>query len=385
MYPDRPQSNADLVPLPQCDGPKLKAFDFQGPQKIEFLEHVGDGIHSYVFKVKIRDHTYALKLFRFTSDESWVSPADKASENNHEALSTFYPYSEPFNCECRAFGRLQEAGHEELATKCFGYVLLDDENEKAMMDKFADLVLNFNYDGIDPGHRDMRSRFLCSDGNLPPIRGIVKEFGDADGDLDNRSAKRLLQDIKHIQQLGIVDLDVGYRQIISGKLSDFSTALTIPHFISNPEWNPHLTPDWIPHLEFELFTLSYKDYRDFDIMVYDWNVDSDKKVTVRALPEGYPPERRQLRNTPGRGRLYTYVDPRHYKKYLPDTNRTGAAARDRKGRIAKRNKRSLAVKPPLWFIDSETAAARRLKQLDQLESTVHWQYQNGNMAPLERF
>ena len=42
MYPDWPRSGKDLVPLPLCDGPKLKAFDFQGPQNIEFLEYIGE-------------------------------------------------------------------------------------------------------------------------------------------------------------------------------------------------------------------------------------------------------------------------------------------------------------------------------------------------------
>ena len=62
MYPERPTSAADLVPLPLCDGPKLEAFDFQGQQKIEFLEYLGYGSHSYVFKVKILGQIYALKL-----------------------------------------------------------------------------------------------------------------------------------------------------------------------------------------------------------------------------------------------------------------------------------------------------------------------------------
>ena len=62
MYPDWPQSATDLVPQPHCDGPKLRPFDFQGPQKIEFLEHLGDGLHAIVFKVKILEQIYALKL-----------------------------------------------------------------------------------------------------------------------------------------------------------------------------------------------------------------------------------------------------------------------------------------------------------------------------------
>lgn len=62
MYPDWPKSAADLVPLPHCDGPKLKPFDFHGPQKIEFLEYLGEGMHAHVLKVKIRGQIYALKL-----------------------------------------------------------------------------------------------------------------------------------------------------------------------------------------------------------------------------------------------------------------------------------------------------------------------------------
>jgi len=62
MYPDWPQSAADLVLLPHCDGPKLETFDFQGPQKIKFLDHLGESLHSFVFKVEILERVYALKL-----------------------------------------------------------------------------------------------------------------------------------------------------------------------------------------------------------------------------------------------------------------------------------------------------------------------------------
>lgn len=62
MYPNMPESDADLVPLPRCDGPKLKPFKFNGPQKIKFLDFVGEGSHSYVFKVEIHGKIYALKL-----------------------------------------------------------------------------------------------------------------------------------------------------------------------------------------------------------------------------------------------------------------------------------------------------------------------------------
>lgn len=69
MYPDWPRSDADLVPLPKCDGPKLKPFNFQGPQKIEFLEYLGEGTHAHVVKVKILGQIYALKL---VGEDPWI-------------------------------------------------------------------------------------------------------------------------------------------------------------------------------------------------------------------------------------------------------------------------------------------------------------------------
>ncbi|KAF4971198.1 hypothetical protein FSARC_1920 [Fusarium sarcochroum] len=385
MYPDRPESAIDLVPLPRCNGPKLEPFDFQGTQKIDFVEHIGEGGHSHVFKVKISSQVYALKLFRFVYDHNWLSPQNEANFNNHEAISASYEYAEPFNCECRAFGRLQEAGHEELATKCFGYILLDDEHEDIMMKQFSHLKLDFNGDGDDPGYFDMRSRFLGKHGRLPPIRGIVKEFGQADQDLQNRGAKRILKDIMHIQQLGIVNMDVAHRQIISGKVSDFSTAVTVPHFITNPELNPHLTPEWVSTMEMETFILSYKDYRDFDMMVDEWNDEHEKKVTVEALPGGFDcSTKHHLRNTPSRERVYSYVDPRSYKQYISGTGHQKRVKDKEKHRagVVKSQRRRLAMKPPLWFSNCDAPTAEKLKRLRCLEYCIIWQYVDGHIAPL---
>lgn len=64
MYPDWPDAvaHADLPPLPECPGPKLKPFDFKGPQNIEFLENVGEGLHAIVLKIRIGGQIYALKV-----------------------------------------------------------------------------------------------------------------------------------------------------------------------------------------------------------------------------------------------------------------------------------------------------------------------------------
>ncbi|KAJ2977150.1 hypothetical protein NQ176_g4539 [Zarea fungicola] len=268
MYPDWPASNADLVPLPLCDGPKLTPFDFQGPQKIEFIDYIGEGMHAHVFKIKIRGQIYALKLFRSVYDSDWMVPQD-VDENDLEAMSAFYNCSEPFSCECRAFGRIRESGHDQVAVRCFGYLLLYEENERAIMNQFSHLRLSFEGNFYYPdytGGRGLRSRFMAKGGRPPPIRGIVKEFGHETTDLRSRDAQRILQDVIQLQQLGIIHIDVADRQLINGKLCDFSTAFTVPHYITTPELNPRLTPAWIFAMEFETFQFSINDYWDFDEM-----------------------------------------------------------------------------------------------------------------------
>ncbi|KAJ8131268.1 hypothetical protein O1611_g2357 [Lasiodiplodia mahajangana] len=285
MYPDWPESDADLVPLPKCDGPKLKPFDFQGPQKIEFLERIGEGLHSHVFKVKILGEIYALKLFRFCYNNNWVGPDDYIEGPDGpedivdvEMMSAFYNYAEPFSAECRAFGRLQETGHEELAVKCHGYVLLNEEHEQAMMTQFSDLDLEFNGDIDYPCREDLRSRFVAKGARPPPIRGIVKDFGldfnvDREDKIRAPLIRKILRDVIKIQQLGIINIDVATRQIIDEKLGDFSTAITVPHFLTSPELNPRLTPEMISAMELETFKYALCDYLDFDAMMWDWNID----------------------------------------------------------------------------------------------------------------
>ncbi len=51
-----------MVPLPWCDGPTLKSFDFQGPQNVELPQHLGKGLRSHVSKVDILGRTYTFEF-----------------------------------------------------------------------------------------------------------------------------------------------------------------------------------------------------------------------------------------------------------------------------------------------------------------------------------
>ncbi|KAG5931505.1 hypothetical protein E4U53_001737 [Claviceps sorghi] len=218
MYPPWPQSAADLVPLPHCDGPKLKPFPFKGPQNIKFLDFLGEGLHGCVFKVMISGQIYALKLFKFSAFDTWMSDVKCSESDLVQAKTIAAQYAEPFNCECRAYGRLQETGYEDLAIKSFGYLLLDEEHERILMDQFSHKHLEF--DESDP--------IFFPENRRPPLRGIVKEFGYSDKQRKFRTkdARMILGNVYQFHQLGIIRLDLSLPQFINGKLADFTAKMS---------------------------------------------------------------------------------------------------------------------------------------------------------------
>ncbi|KAL8387102.1 hypothetical protein RB595_010155 [Gaeumannomyces hyphopodioides] len=336
MHPDWPRSDADLVPLPLCDGPKVKAFDFGGAQNIEFLEQLGHGTHGHVFKVKINDELYALKLFRFLFENDWIIPSDDQMLLDRKIMSVFYNFAEPFNNELRAFGRLQEAGYEHLAVKCYGYLLLDQAHEDKLRRQFPGISFMGSgleevdddpfgpLDPLDPLDvaLDARGHFKGRDGRSPPIRGIVKKLGrmvDESG-MTNKSFTTLRRNVRLLHRLGIMSIDIAasgpcFDQYVDDmQLCDFSVSVTVPHFMTNPEMNPALTAKMKRIMEAETFRLVSSDLFDFDSVVKAWNGTHGAKkghITVRAFPNGNRCSRlQQLRSK--KLVVCTSFDPRRY-------------------------------------------------------------------------
>lgn len=310
--------------------------------------------------------------------EAWFGPTGLGIEE----MAAFYDYSEPFSAECRAFGRLKEAGHEELSIDCFGYVLLDEKHELLMMDRFSHLGLDFegSFEQSWPGSR---SHFLGKSGKPPPIRGIVKQLGQID-ELQNRSARTILDNITRLQQLGIVYVDVAARNLVGGQFADFSTAVTTPHYITNPELSKSLSPELVAAAELNAFKHSLIDFFDFDEMVKEWNEEQEdsKKVSVFAFPTRYGRRGKHgynLRPTPERMRLYSFVDPRKYDwRGRGGTNPSGSGGFN-PGRKANRRWK-LQATPPKWYYNSDygdTAEVMKGYRGDQL----HWTYRDGGFIP----
>ncbi|KEY68579.1 hypothetical protein S7711_05765 [Stachybotrys chartarum IBT 7711] len=402
MYVHYPEPGADLVPLPEFEGPKLEPFTFQGKRKIEFLEGLGSGTHSWVFKVRIDGQIYALKLFCFTDEvylpsyplSHWKKDYSKVEVTPEEAqtMQAFYNAFDPFMCECRAFGRLKEAGLDgQLALKCFGYVLLDEDEERALMEQFHYQVSFLGWTGggsctfeFDPSRvvdreplmvrteyssgpiTTLRERFR-KNGRLPPITGIVKEYGRLDPDLGVVGHRRILQAIQGLHRVGIFSLDVTQRQIISGRLADFSMAFTTPHVLSEPGLDPNLDPRILPFLEEQVFETCYSDYLMFNLMLTDpENIPPTKprKQLVQHRLSAFPASNsgsfswsyggslrsmdRDGDGPDGFSRIWTYADPRKFDWRMitavdgttPTAKTAAAVAREsragRKGRSKKK-------------------------------------------------
>jgi hypothetical protein len=251
-------------------------------------------------------------------------------------------------------------------------LLLDEDNERAIYSRFPGINFNgeMNYSGEDDEERRL---FVGRDGRLPPIRGIVKELGlqPVESELQPALLTKILGDLRLLQQLGILSIDVATRQIISGKLCDFSTAITIPHFITTPELNPNLTPEMVAAMELETFLQTKNDYHAFDDMMFDWNLEYAKEkgpIAVRAYPggDGAPPLRRyELRNAAARERVFTYVDPRRYNW-----------KRRTKGTSVR-----LRAKPPYWvyYCGDLPRVAKSLRR--SCTGLMQWDYKDGLIFP----
>jgi len=186
---------------------------------------------------------------------------------------------------------------------------------------------------------------------------------------------KLLGDIKRLQQLGIIRLDTGARQLVGGKIVDFSQAITVPHFVTTPELNPYLTPKMLAAMEYETFQHSRNDYLFFDEMMCQWNYDYAKEKGAMDIYAIYgrkistSSQRYELRKRAAQERAFTYVDPRRYDWH----KRTNKRLRLRKT-------------PPMWiyYCGDKPALANRVREYTELMPLASWTYRHGVIHPVLR-
>ncbi|KAI0868281.1 kinetochore Sim4 complex subunit FTA2-domain-containing protein [Hypoxylon argillaceum] len=217
--------------LPPCPGPKLHAFKHQnakiqwGPRLDE--NRVGmSGTEGFVFSVKIKSKTYALKVFRFFDPEDdrlfWESYLGDSYPKEKALL-----YTDPFYAECRAFGRIQQAynnreiHHKQvLAVKCHGYMFLSKQDQ-----------LKLEKRGCDFGAEFLDDKLLRASGGDGRVRAIVKDLEPDTGPLDAKNIRTAFARVRALNELGIYNRDIRAQNFVNCRLVDFGLAWTEPHEI----------------------------------------------------------------------------------------------------------------------------------------------------------
>ncbi|KFH43037.1 hypothetical protein ACRE_062450 [Hapsidospora chrysogenum ATCC 11550] len=232
--------------LPRYQGPKLAPFPFKDPVNpaLTISGYLGGGLHSHVFEAELDGKKYALKLFKFF--DPWATPFKAQLKLGLITLEEVASVCDPFNCECRAYGRLKEVGREDLAIECHGYICLSPEQGAELADR--------GYD--DWCRRDRHVR--------KPIMGIVKELLDPRRPhFTPKHYDRMRKDVTDRNALGIVVLDIRAENYIDGRLVDLSKAYVSPH--PALDWDSTIVPrDMVQ----EFCT---RDQLCFDEMMTDWN------------------------------------------------------------------------------------------------------------------
>ncbi|AEO58194.1 hypothetical protein MYCTH_2305389 [Thermothelomyces thermophilus ATCC 42464] len=222
-------------PLPQVPGPKLAPFTATAHADIEFIEELGNpdsDVDSRVWKVKINglDPYYVLKMFPFALPRYLGSTTGRYLTRRLSSPLHYIDFLDPFNCECRVYGRLKQEGREDLAVRAYGYLLLtpQQEAEVAEVASGTDILPHVPantetvLDGCNFWGRWEVHRHL-------PVRAIVKELVT---DYTPFVPSRLhdhWRDLEDLHKLGILVRDIGPRNYMaSGKLIDFSRSWTMP-------------------------------------------------------------------------------------------------------------------------------------------------------------
>ncbi|KAH6623928.1 kinetochore Sim4 complex subunit FTA2-domain-containing protein [Chaetomium tenue] len=213
--------------LPRVPGPKLQPFTPTAHAPIQFIRALGNpGADSHVWEVIINNQPYALKMVMSASSQGPKKPASESFCPQLTSPHFYNGYIDPFNCECRAYGRLKEENREHLATPAHGYLLLRPDQELEITKLIVGPDHTPEEDARAQGgriwnrHEEHRSL---------QIRAIVKDIAKGTDPFATADVPKMWSDLEALHAVGILVHDVHAYNYIGGKLIDFSRAWTTPH------------------------------------------------------------------------------------------------------------------------------------------------------------
>ncbi|RWA06075.1 hypothetical protein EKO27_g9031 [Xylaria grammica] len=253
--------------LPPVNGPNIGPFKYFGPKlNIKFIVELGDSEYACVWKVDIGGVIYALKLFKreITIEDIDPSRRKQLEERDDIDENEILQSLDPFSNECRAYGRLEEVKKTNIGAACYGY-----------------LLLNHNYarddlDGADFSELEWVESKEQNPGQKVQVRAIVKEYMASHFPFSEQMIPQMLQNLKTLHRYGIIHQGIHEDNYREGLLIDFSTALTVPHYLLDKKRG-------FSTLE-EMYDYDVEDGSAFDLMISKWSAYNDIRVWHRFLP-----------------------------------------------------------------------------------------------------
>lgn len=197
------------------------------------------------------------------------------------SIAVLRDHSDPFSCECRAYGRLIEKNvNGKVAVRCYGYLMLPADREDELRERF----------GVTSWDRP-HEEYLEPVSKREPLRAIVKDLVTEDVPPTVKTAKKMLSDLRKVRKSGIYVMDIRPRNYKGGRLIDFSAAITTPHH-------------WVD-------TMPAWRYEDDDLIDFDKILDEAGVVTRnRAMPDREVMKKLRRRDSNGRVRSRMSVSKR---------------------------------------------------------------------------
>ncbi|CAJ2506565.1 Uu.00g006950.m01.CDS01 [Anthostomella pinea] len=187
--------------LPCVPGPKLQPFRQNGKRPdINFLGHIGRGIHAHVWLVETGGALFALKTFTFS--QIYAGPERWEVEMTEEEELA---YLHPFGCEARAYGKIAELGLDDVAARCHGYSMLDQKHQDRLGE--ADQERTFE------GHRVE----YIDTSTVKPSKGVYDDNRKMiETAISRKTAPKLIRNLKKLHRGGILVRDINTGNILHG-------------------------------------------------------------------------------------------------------------------------------------------------------------------------
>ena len=180
---------------------------------------------------------------------------------NHGLASPelYIKYFDPFNAECRVYGRLKEENRPDLAVRAHGYLLLTPEQEFEVIQRSGKTHPD------DPNPEDNPDPWYRMDGPLVhdrSVHAIVKDLVTDPKPFSADHVSHICNDLEELHKLGILVRDIRIANYLGGKLVDFSRAWTMPN------------PSFVRIHPFQLKEQRQRDPHALQACIIDWGVEN---------------------------------------------------------------------------------------------------------------